>query len=385
MVSRKNPVPFQSDAQLIVAPSEIDANLLYATGFFSPDPFVLYIHKGKKVLVMNDLEIDRARKQARVHTVLSLSEFERQLKKEKRRVIHTAAVLELLFSREGIHSLLVPDDFPLGLADQLRRRGFQVRAKPKPFFKERELKKPDEIKEIEKSLRTAEAGMEAGIELIRDSRPRTNGILSWNGSALTSEIVKQRINSVLLERGGVPSHTIVACGQQACDPHHEGTGPLKANHSIILDIFPRSQASGYWGDITRTVVRGRASEQLRALFEAVERGQQIAFQNIRVGVEAREVHHKIASYFQQRGFETGRRHGRMQGFFHGTGHGVGLEIHEAPRISPKSTDILKAGHVITVEPGLYYSDLGCGRLEDMVVVTAPGYRNLTRFPKYLEV
>ena len=121
------------------------------------------------------------------------------------------------------------------------------------------------------------------------------------------------------------------------------------------------------------------------MFRAVLRGQEIAFRQIKAGAKGNEIHQSILDYFNQQGFETSRQNNRMQGFFHGTGHGVGLEIHEAPRISPKAKERLRAGHVVTVEPGLYYSGLGGMRLEDLVVVTGAGNRNLTRFPKNLEV
>jgi Xaa-Pro aminopeptidase len=374
-----------SRAKLIVAASERDANLLYATGFFAPDPFILLIHRGRKLLVMSDLEVDRARQQAQVHSILSRSKLERQLQELKEETVDTASVLRLLLSGRKIRSVWVPHDFPLGLAEKLRRNGLRLRVKPDPFFEQRECKRTEEIKQIEKALWAAEAGMQAGLEMIRKSRVHASGVLLWNGSRLTAEAVKQRINATILDRGCIAAHTIVACGEQGCDPHHEGSGPLKANQSIILDIFPRSQSSGYWGDITRTVVKGKASERLKAQFQAVEHAQKVALKQIKAGVRGSDIHQLVQDYFNQSGFETGRRNGRMEGFFHGTGHGVGLEIHEAPRISSRAKDRLRTGHVVTVEPGLYYPGLGGVRLEDLVVVTRSGNRNLTRFPKYLEV
>ena len=101
-------------------------------------------------------------------------------------------------------------------------------------------------------------------------------------------------------------------------------------------------------------------------------------------VDGSTVHAAILTSFTEQGFTTGEQDGRMQGFFHGTGHGVGLEIHEAPRIGPKA-DTLKAGMVVTIEPGLYYMDAGGMRIEDMAVVTSDGCRSLNTAPKVLEV
>jgi Xaa-Pro aminopeptidase len=104
------------------------------------------------------------------------------------------------------------------------------------------------------------------------------------------------------------------------------------------------------------------------------------------GAAAKKVHTVIQDFFEREGFKTGKANGRMQGFFHGTGHGVGLEIHEGPRVGPVSRDTLKAGHVVTVEPGLYYWESGGGvRLEDMAFITTNGPRNLTKFEKTLEL
>ncbi len=110
-------------------------------------------------------------------------------------------------------------------------------------------------------------------------------------------------------------------GKQGCDPHETGHGQLYANELLILDIFPRSQQTGYFGDITRTVVRGRASEAARKLYDTVLRGQTLAFKKIRDGVLTAEIHRTIVALFEQQGYKTGRHNGRMQGFFHGTGHG----------------------------------------------------------------
>jgi Xaa-Pro aminopeptidase len=160
---------------------------------------------------------------------------------------------------------------------------------------------------------------------------------------------------------------------------------LRANEPIILDIFPRSQQTGYFGDLTRTVVRGRASEAIRRLYATVFEGQKLAFGKMRSGVPTAEVHRAVEVYFESQGYRTGKRAGRMEGFFHGTGHGLGLEIHEAPRMGPRSVGKLLPGHVVTVEPGLYYPGLGGVRLEDVALVTDRRPRNLTRIEKVLEL
>jgi Xaa-Pro aminopeptidase len=374
----------RTDARLIVAASDSDPNLLYATRFFAPDPFIFFQHRGKKHLVMSDLELDRARRQATVDEVLAMSSVEVELKKRKTRLIDTAAVLRHLFQKRKIHSVLVPSNFPLGLADRLRRLRVCVVPSLQAFFPEREIKSQDEVRNITGAQRAAEAGMEAAVAIIRESRI-SRGWLYQGEAKLTAEMVRARIVAAAMRHGCLASHTIVACGEQGCDPHEVGHGPLHAHRPIILDIFPRSQGSGYWGDITRTIVKGRAGEAIKALYAAVLAGQSMALGRIRAGARGDAIHQTILDEFERRGFQTGVKNERMQGFFHGTGHGVGLEIHELPRLSPRGQAPLRPGHVVTVEPGLYYSGLGGVRLEDLVVVSETGFRNLTRFPKFLEV
>lgn len=378
------PVKLRGDqAILLVAASEGDANMLYAVGFFVPDPFIFFQHREKKFAVLSDLEIDRAKKQAHVHRVLSLSLYQRKL----RQLGKPAAmidVLDLIFRERGIRSLIVPANFSALLSDQLRAKGFSVQIRRDPFWAERETKNRVEVAQITESLRIARLGLEAGIRMLKRTRTKRDGYLYVNGTRLTSEMLKTAVNTTIMAQGWLPSHTIISSGNQCVDPHHEGSGPIRANSSIIFDIFPRSQHNGYFGDLSRTVVRGRASDKLKEIYATVQAGQQIGYEQIRHGVNGKEVHQNILALFESRGFHTGRINGRMQGFFHGTGHGLGLDIHEPPRIAPVDA-ILRAGHVVTVEPGLYYLGIGGVRLEDVVVVTAKGNRNLTDCPQFLEI
>jgi Xaa-Pro aminopeptidase len=223
------------------------------------------------------------------------------------------------------------------------------------------------------------------MQVLRAAKISRDRRLIHNNVPLTSEKLRSVIDTAVLQASGLPAHTIVAGGRQGCDPHERGFGPLRAEEPIIIDIFPRSQQTGYFGDITRTVVRGRASEGVRRLYDTVLRGQRLAFRKVRAGVPTTDVHRAVQEFFVQQGYKTGKRHGRMEGFFHGTGHGLGLEIHEAPRMGSNSLGELKPGHVVTVEPGLYYPELGGVRLEDVALVTHNGARNLTRFEKVLEI
>ena len=370
------------DATLIIAASEKDSNLYYATQFLAPDPFIFAEIKGKRHLLMNDLEIDRAKAQAKVDEVLSVTKMAQGLKKGG---VEATAVnlVDALFKEHHVKTILVPASFGIALADGLRQKGYTLTTKGEPFYEERLIKSDEEIKKLIEVLRYTEAVLKEAIDTIASASIK-NGILYADGDVLTSERVKKIINVKLMEYNCVAEHTIVSCGKDCVDPHNQGSGPLLANESIILDVFPRSADSRYFADITRTVVKGKANPKLKKMYELVKEGQEIGFRHLKDGVDGKEVHDRIMNYFEKEGFKTGELGGRMQGFFHGTGHGVGLDIHEPPRVGGVS-DIMKERVVVTVEPGLYYLDAGGVRLEDMVVITKNGVKNLTESPKILEL
>lgn len=374
-----------SDNLLMVADSEHDANMLYAVGMFVPDPFIYLRLRGRASIVLSDLEIDRARRDAPHCRPLPLSGYQDKLRQAGIKSPGHAQVIARILRERKIRRVLVPPNFPLGLAGELQRLRITVRPTRGNFFPQREQKQPAEIKKISAALMMAEVGMSEAMQVLRGAKIGRDRRLLYHNIPLTAEKLRAVIDTAILQAGGLAANTIVAGGKQGCDPHERGFGPLRAQEPVIIDIFPRSQTTGYFGDITRTVVRGRASEEVRRLYDTVRRGQKIGFDKIRAGVPTAGVHRAVVDYFAQQGYRTGRHNGRMEGFFHGTGHGLGLEIHEAPRLGQHSTGKLVAGQVVTVEPGLYYPELGGVRLEDVALVTHNGARNLTQFEKQLEI
>jgi Xaa-Pro aminopeptidase len=370
---------------LIVADSERDANMLYATGLFVGDPFIYLQTAGRRpLIIMSDLEIDRARANAPHCRAVSLSAYQRKLRADGIKKIGFAKVIREILREKKIRRVVVPETFPFGLARELRKLG--VKLKPRAgVFPRREIKNADEVKKISATLMMAEVGMAEGMQALRLSKIDRRRQLIYRGSPLTSERLRAVIDCAILQVCGLAGNTIVAGGRQGCDPHERGFGKLRANEPVIIDIFPRSQKTGYFGDITRTVVRGRASEAVRKLYDTVWQGQKIGFEKIRAKVRTADVHKAVQKFFVQQGYRTGRHDGHMEGFFHGTGHGLGLDVHEAPRMGASSTEILRPGHVVTVEPGLYYPEIGGVRLEDVALVTGNGAKNLTRFEKVLEI
>ena len=374
----------EAQARLMIADSERDADMLYAAGQFIPDPFIAIEIADEWHALLSPLEVDRARKQSRFHHVHLDTPWRDQAKQQSWSGLSGAAASFL--SARGITSICVPAHFPLYDAEQLRALGFTVQPCADAFFPDRVIKRADEIAHLSHAEALTRRAMQRAEHYLAACSIGDDYILREAGSnkRVKAEDVRRQIETYLIAHGAMPSHTIVACGRQAADPHNVGSGYIRAHQPIIIDIFPRVQHSGYWGDMTRTYVKGKASEAIKSMYRAVLEGQEIGLSMVAAGVDGALIHRAICDHFVRCGFDTGTIRGKQCGFFHGTGHGVGLEIHEAPRISLRG-DCLQAGHVVTVEPGLYYPNLGGVRLEDMVVVRDGGCDNLTRYKKRLEL
>ena len=376
-------MPEPREAICLIAASEVDSNLYYACRFLAPDPFVFLEVDGRKLLLLSDLELDRGKSQARVDDVLSLSAYEDKARQRGAAKPTAVDALAVVLDEYGVTDLTVPGSFGLEYADELRERGYRLRTRREPFFESRARKTGEEIAHIEETQRHTEGALEAALTVLRESEIRGDAVY-WQGKVLTSEDLKKVINVSLMENDCVAQHTIVACGPDGVDPHNQGSGPIRPHQSIVFDVFPRSSGTWYFADMTRTVVKGRAPDPLRRMYDAVLAAQLRGIEMVRAGANGQGIHAEVTRTLEQRGFETGLVGGRMQGFFHGTGHGLGLDVHEPPRIG-KVESVLQAGQVVTVEPGLYYPQWGAVRIEDLVVVKEGGCRNLTRFPKFLEL
>jgi Xaa-Pro aminopeptidase len=368
--------------RLIFASSEESADLLYATKFSVPDPVLFLQQNGKTTVLLSDLEIDRGKKEAKVDEIIGLSSIERLLGKGRKGKPPIERTIGYFLRERRVRKAAVPYNFPVGLADRLAREGVKVVPIEGLFWSEREFKTGEELQLIRRAIRITEVGLARGTEVLQAAEIKSGKRLVWGGAVLTSERLRAEIDSAILHAGGTPTNTIVAGGEQACDPHDLGSGPLKADSLIILDVFPKDGRSGYYGDLTRTVVRGKANEAQRALWSTVLDAQKFALQKIRAGDSGAALQKEVSEYFKEKGYPAEIRNGRWVGFFHGLGHGIGLEIHEQPRIAKTN---FKTGQVLTVEPGLYFPGVGGVRIEDDGVVTDRGFRVLSKFAKRLEV
>lgn len=371
--------------RFMVGASENAPDLLYATGFLAPDPFLWLAVDGTSYMVVSALELGRARRQARQGvTVLSEAEARERFALAAGQRVTPEAVLTAASRTLRVRHWETPTWCGLGLARRLQDAGLGI-TPVQEFFPQRACKTPAEVRAVRAGLALAEAGLAHALALLRASRARRDRTLWLDGAPLTAERLRGEIAAAVARGGGVAAHTIAAPGRQGADPHQAGEGPVRAGEPIVLDIFPRVEATGYFGDLTRTVVKGRAAPEVARAFAAVHAAQRAACRVIRAGVRASVPHEAAVATLAQHGFTTDVSADPPRGFIHGLGHGLGLEIHEAPRLGGRAEGMLAAGHVVTVEPGWYDPAWGGVRIEDVVLVTGHGCRRLTRAPVFLEL
>jgi Xaa-Pro aminopeptidase len=355
--------------------SSLDADMRYLTRFRTTDPVLFlkqYGEPGK--IIVSQMEFERAaRESAAVPVTRAQAGLTEILKGEKNRWRAYARMVAGLVGGD----ILVPPQFPAALARELEAFS-RVIVDEDTVLSARAVKSGEEIAAIARVGEATEAAMGQAIASIRSARVR-KGILYRGRTPLTSEILQKEVAVTLLDRGCRAVDTIISCGDDSAIPHMRGSGPLREDTSIILDIFPQDEDTGFTADMSRTVVKGEPSRELVEMYEAVRGAQALAATLVRPGTTGAEIHGKVVDYFRERGYGTDTK-----GFIHNLGHGVGLEVHELPVLGPGGGE-LAAGNVITLEPGLYYPGTGGIRLEDMGVVTADGFRDLTRMPREFRV
>jgi Xaa-Pro aminopeptidase len=361
-----------ADAFVMYASSH-DADMRYLTKFTTSDPFV-YFKKpgGNGVIIISQMETGRASRESPA-AIMTRAEagLPELLKKEKDPLQATA---KMIAGQAGT-DLLVPPQFPVGLARALGEH-CTVSVDKGTIPSLRSKKTRTEIVLMKQVQNVTEAAMGKAVALIRASKPK-KGVLYSDGRPLTAEHVKYTMHCHLMEHGCTAVDTIVSCGGDTAIPHMTGTGPLMADEPIVIDLFPVDEKSGYYADMTRTVVKGEPSREIREMYAALREAKQLGISRVRSGVPAPEVHQAVVDLFAERGYESGTR-----GFIHNLGHGVGLQVHELPTVGPGGKR-LAAGNVITIEPGLYYPGTGGVRLEDIGAVTARGFDKFTQFPEEL--
>jgi Xaa-Pro aminopeptidase len=363
-----------TDAYVVYANSR-DADMRYLTHFVTSDPFVYFRKRGEKgTIIISQMEVGRASREGitafMTRTEAGLPEI---LKKEKDPFRATA---QMIAGQVG-KKILVPPNFPVALANALGEY-CSVTIDKGTVLSMRAKKTRPEIRCMKNVQDVTQTAMGHAVSLLRRAVVR-KGILYLDGKPLTSEYIKYTMHCVLLEHGCSAEDTIVSCGEDTAIPHMTGTGPLRADEPIIIDLFPLHEKSGYYADMTRTFVKGEPSPEILEMYTALREAKQLAMSRVKSGISGADLHQLVIDFFKDRGYDSDTR-----GFVHNLGHGVGLQIHELPIVGP-SGKILEEGNVITIEPGLYYPGTGGVRLEDIGAVTKKGFDNFTAFPEDLVI
>lgn len=369
------------DTYLIYDDSVSNSSLYYLTGFEAPDPFTFVRKESQSTILTPQLEHPRAEKEADVDKVFSRSSYQKDKSKDEK---EENQILAEFLNELGSSKIAVPEGFPFSLARELEDQGFTLEPVKDKAMEARKIKQPDEIRKLRNVQQPTEKAMEKAENIISEAVVRENK-LYLNGEVLTSERLKNRIKMFLLEKScDTPYSIIASSGKESAKPHSTGSGPIEANEPILIDLTPRKNR--YFGDMSRTFVKGEASGELKNMKESVEKAMSRALDVLDqgAGLKACEVHNKVCDSLEEDGYETHRTGNMTKGFFHSTGHSIGLETHEPPKIS-LNEDKLRAGMIVTIEPGLYDPEIGGVRIEDMILIKENGYENFNSMHKSLEI
>ena len=382
----------QDSAVVMAGIPNVNGALYRRIRFSVGDP-VVYIELpdaagGKRsLLILRDIEMGRARQHARVDSVACPADFAPQEGLSGDRETATAQAAAECLRRAGVTGAVADRTLPLIFAEMIRRAGIGLECNTELGVAERRSKDEQELAWLREAQQVTEGAMEMACRLIASSQAGADGILTRDGSPLTSDRVRAAADHWLLDRGYSNPPSIVAGGPEGGDCHNLGHGELKTGQPVIIDIFPRNRETLYNGDCTRTVVHGDVHDELLAMHAAVRQAKAAAIGATKAGVTGEEVHLAASQVIVQRGYAMGLPEQHAPDSFcamtHGTGHGVGLDVHEPPLLDFKGPELV-AGDVITVEPGLYRVDLGGVRVEDMIVVTEDGHENLNSLPEGLD-
>ena len=374
-----------ADAVLIYGDSFRSADMRHAVPLGVPDPFLYAERNGDRHVFANSMEAARLQELGLfdVHVDEELGVDELVESGVEPRELTAQLALRAVASL-GLERATVPENFPVWLADRLRAQGVELDVDQELFDDRRRAKTAAQLEGMKRAQRAAEAAMDACRELLRRAEIRGDELL-LDGKQLTVERVKADMSMVFAAHDTTADEYIVAPGAQGAVGHDMGSGPIRPSTPLVVDIFPRDNASAVYTDMTRTFVVGDVPDDVREWHRLVKEALDRAVAEIRPGVEGRAVFEHTCDIFEaatQRTKKPGETLG--DGFFHGLGHGVGLEVHEAPGMGRLSRKTLVAGDVVTVEPGLYRVGYGGVRLEDIVLVTENGAEVLTDYPYDLE-
>ena len=339
------------------------------------------------VLILRDIEMQRAKRDARVDAVQCPADFAPESGLSGDRETATAQAVAECVRRAGVTAVTADRSLPLIYADQLKQAGVAVTCDSELGVVERRAKDEEEVARLREAQGVTEEVMEMACRMVAGASANGDGVLQVDGAPLTAERVRREIDVFLLERGYVNPTSIVACGPTGADCHDYGRGHLSTGKPVIVDIFPQNRRTHYNGDCTRTVVHGEVTESVAKMHAAVMAAKDAAIAATRSGVTGESIHHATREAILAHGYAMGLPSDADGDDYcamtHGTGHGIGLDVHEPPLLD-RGGPALVVGDALTIEPGLYCRAIGGVRVEDMVIVTEDGCENLNRLPGGLD-
>ena len=378
-------------AKLLSGVPAINKAVFHAIRFDAHDPAsIIVTPDGKRTLILRDVELMRAKKQARADEVYCYEDFEPADGLSGDREIRAAQATAECLRRMGVGRVTVDRTLPMVVYDALRRAGIDAELDLELGVKDRRQKDAQEIDALRTAQRITESAIRMACELIARTDANAAGELldpTTPGEVLTSERVKALITAHLAERNTVGEGHIVAGGPEGGDCHNAGSGVLRTGEPIIVDVFPKHLDTGYHGDCTRMVVHGDIPDEVKKMHAVVVEAKAAGVAALRAGVTGEAVHRAVTDVIKGRGYALGfPPEGAPASFCsmpHGTGHGLGLDLKEPPLLDFKGPELL-VGDAVTVEPGLYSMAVGGMRIEDLLIVTETGSENLNELPEGLE-
>ena len=341
---------------------------------------------GRTHLIVRNIELPRAKKAGRAKHIWCPEDLAPTGGLSSDRDTSFAQATAELLVREEIEQIDGDYMLPLLFVNVLQRRGITVRLDPDLGRVDRRMKDAWEVEQLRASQQHTEAAIRYAYDTIAAARV-IDGVLNHEGEALTADRLRSMIAIFLLERGlSNPNDCIVAPGIIGADCHHRGTGPLRIDEPIIIDVFPMHTMTRYWGDCTRTLLRGEPNPLFMRMHEHVVEAKTAAIAACRAGRTGAAVHQAVLDVFNREGYHIGMppddAPDDLVFYPHGTGHGIGLECHEPPILDSLCGDLYN-GDALTIEPGLYCKALGGVRVEDMVIARPDGCENLNELPEGL--
>lgn len=340
------------------------------------------------VLLVRDIEMDRAKRLARADRIGCASDYTPIDGLDGDRDTALAQAGAECLRQAGVAEVRADRTLPYIFAFHLQEAGIVLNYDPEMGVRERRVKDEEELENLRVVQKVTEDAMQMACSLIAHAPADTDGVLQYDGMQLTSERVRQLISRFVLDHDCTTLHdSIVVTIPHVADCHHFGSGPLRKDLPVIVDIFPTHNHTHYCGDCTRTVVNGDPSDIIRDMHSCVIKANQVGCEALRPGTTGETVHEAVAAVILEGGYQMGapatEKDEEWIGMRHGTGHGIGLDVHEPILLAKGGEEILER-EVFTVEPGLYSAKYGGVRVEDMVAVTADGFENFNKLQSSLD-